>query len=100
MKDRKGLMVDDCLIVQLRIQLFQLLPDVSDMPERRVKPASAPDACRVHGSLTLNKVAGNFHVTAGKALPIAGAHAYMTGFMDRTDYNFSHWIEKNIVYVT
>ena len=22
--------------------------------------------CRVHGALTLNKVAGNFHVTAGK----------------------------------
>lgn len=66
----------------------------SDMPERRLKPASAPDACRVHGSLTLNKVAGNFHVTAGKVLPIAGAHAHMTGFMDRADYNFSHRIEK------
>ena len=64
------------------------------MPERRLKPASAPDACRVHGSLTLNKVAGNFHVTAGKVLPIAGAHAHMTGFMDRADYNFSHRIEK------
>ena len=64
------------------------------MPERRVKPASVPDACRVHGSLTLNKVAGNFHVTAGKVLPIAGAHAHMTGFMDRADYNFSHRIEK------
>jgi len=66
----------------------------SDMPERRLKPANAPDACRVHGSLTLNKVAGNFHVTAGKVLPIAGAHAHMTGFMDRADYNFSHRIEK------
>ena len=75
------------------MKLFQLIV-VSDMPERRVKPASAPDACRVHGSLTLNKVAGNFHVTAGKVLPIAGAHAHMTGFMDRTDYNFSHRIEK------
>ena len=67
---------------------------VLDMPERRLKPANAPDACRVHGSLTLNKVAGNFHVTAGKVLPIAGAHAHMTGFMDRADYNFSHRIEK------
>ena len=64
------------------------------MPERRVKPATVKDACRVHGSLTLNKVAGNFHVTAGKVLPIAGAHAHMTGFMDRSDYNFSHRIEK------
>jgi len=66
----------------------------SDLPQRRVKPNRAQDACRVHGSLTLNKVAGNFHVTAGKVLPIAGAHAHMTGFMDMTDYNFTHRIEK------
>ena len=65
-----------------------------DLPQRRVKPNRAQDACRVHGSLTLNKVAGNFHVTAGKVLPIAGAHAHMTGFMDMTDYNFTHRIEK------
>lgn len=24
------------------------------------------DACRIHGSFKVNKVAGNFHVTAGK----------------------------------
>ena len=24
------------------------------------------DACRVHGSFEVNKVAGNFHITAGK----------------------------------
>ena len=65
------------------------------MPQRRIKPQTPHDACRVHGGLTLNKVAGNFHVTAGKVLPIAGAHAHMTGFMDKTDYNFTHrnaWI--------
>ena len=28
------------------------------------------NACRVHGALTLNKVAGNFHVTAGKVTTI------------------------------
>ena len=82
----------------------------------------------MHGALTLNKVAGNFHVTAGKVttiiflgnfsrnvifvgnlpttvslatilclmefspqvLPIMGAHAHMTGFMETSDYNFSH----------
>ena len=66
----------------------------SDLPPRRVQPNHAHDACRVHGTLTLNKVAGNFHVTAGKVLPIAGAHAHMTGFMDKTDYNFTHRIEK------
>ena len=64
------------------------------MPARRVEPAIAHDACRVHGALTLNKVAGNFHVTAGKVLPIMGAHAHMTGFMEKEDYNFTHRIEK------
>ena len=65
------------------------------MPQRRLKPSQPHDACRVYGALTLNKVAGNFHVTAGKVLPIAGAHAHMTGFMEKTDYNFTHrngWI--------
>jgi len=66
----------------------------ADLPERKITPQSKPDACRVHGSLTLNKVAGNFHVTAGKVLPIMGAHAHMSGFMEPSDYNFSHRIEK------
>jgi len=66
----------------------------ADLPERKVQPITPHDACRVHGSLTLNKVAGNFHVTAGKVLPIMGAHAHMTGFMETRDYNFSHRIEK------
>ena len=39
-----------------------------DMPGRRNQPETAHDACRIHGSLTLNKVAGNFHVTAGKVI--------------------------------
>jgi len=66
----------------------------ADMPARRVEPDVGHDACRVHGALTLNKVAGNFHVTAGKVLPIMGAHAHMTGFMEKADYNFTHRIEK------
>lgn len=66
----------------------------ADMPARRHQMSQPKDACRVHGALTLNKVAGNFHVTAGKVLPIMGAHAHMTGFMETADYNFSHRIEK------
>ena len=38
----------------------------SEMPSRKVQAEGHKDACRVHGALTLNKVAGNFHVTAGK----------------------------------
>jgi len=65
-----------------------------NLPERRQIPGRPHDACRIHGSLTLNKVAGNFHITAGKVLPIMGAHAHMTGFMEPSDYNFTHRIEK------
>jgi len=34
-------------------------------------------ACRLHGKLELNKVAGNFHVTAGKTLPLLRGHAHI-----------------------
>ncbi|CAK9831168.1 Endoplasmic reticulum-Golgi intermediate compartment protein 2 [Anthophora retusa] len=38
----------------------------SEMPKRTHQPSYAPNACRIHGSLNVNKVAGNFHITAGK----------------------------------
>lgn len=34
-------------------------------------------ACRLYGSLELNKVAGNFHITAGKTLPLPRGHAHV-----------------------
>ena len=34
--------------------------------DREDNPEGENDACRVHGSLEVNKVAGNFHITAGK----------------------------------
>ena len=42
--------------------LFNSLPYRKD-GEKQDKPY---DACRVHGSFEVNKVAGNFHITAGK----------------------------------
>jgi hypothetical protein len=33
---------------------------------REDRPHTKPDGCRLHGTLTVNKVAGNFHITAGK----------------------------------
>lgn len=65
-----------------------------EMPGRRTKPDVPHDACRIHGTLTLNKVAGNFHVTAGKVLPIPGAHAHLASFLGDHEYNFTHRIEK------
>ena len=58
----------------------------------RPQPERRPDACRVHGSLVLNKVAGNFHITAGKAIGLpTGQHAHISAFLDG-NYNFSHRI--------
>ena len=51
-------------------------------------------SCRLHGTLELNKVAGNFHITAGKTLPLPRGHAHIAAFMSERDYNFSHRIVK------
>ena len=61
------------------------------MPEREDKPDYPPDGCRLVGSLEVNKVAGNFHVTAGKSLPLMGSHMHLA-MVDSDKYNFSHRI--------
>ncbi|XP_076471657.1 endoplasmic reticulum-Golgi intermediate compartment protein 2-like isoform X1 [Babylonia areolata] len=64
------------------------------MPPREDKKSGTPDACRVHGSLEVSKVAGNFHVTAGKSVPvIPKGHAHIALMIDTSDYNFSHRID-------
>ncbi|XP_076035126.1 endoplasmic reticulum-Golgi intermediate compartment protein 2 [Oratosquilla oratoria] len=65
-----------------------------DMPSRREFPAREMDACRLHGSLTTHKVAGNFHITAGKTIQLPRGHAHLAVFMDDSDYNFTHRIDK------
>ncbi|CAL1530423.1 unnamed protein product [Lymnaea stagnalis] len=68
---------------------------IGGMPKRKgPEPEGQPDACRIHGSLEVNKVAGNFHVTAGKSVPvIPRGHAHLAMMMDTADYNFSHRID-------
>lgn len=66
----------------------------AQLPERRTTPNEPHDACRIHGSLTLNKVSGNFHVAAGKTVPLMRGHAHLTGFFDEKDYNFTHRIDR------
>ncbi|XP_035217471.1 endoplasmic reticulum-Golgi intermediate compartment protein 2-like isoform X2 [Stegodyphus dumicola] len=53
-----------------------------------------PNACRLKGSLVVNKVSGNFHITAGKHIPLAAGHAHISAFLKDSDYNFSHRIER------
>ncbi|KAI4501515.1 hypothetical protein M0802_003392 [Mischocyttarus mexicanus] len=66
----------------------------SEMPERTHEPSYTPDACRIHGSINANKVAGNFHITAGKSLPLPRDHIHISAFMTSKDYNFTHRINK------
>uniref|UniRef100_A0A146KX15 Endoplasmic reticulum-Golgi intermediate compartment protein 2 n=1 Tax=Lygus hesperus TaxID=30085 RepID=A0A146KX15_LYGHE len=64
----------------------------SAVPKRSTIPNQAPDACRVFGSLELNKVAGNLHITAGKSLNLPDGHIHLPVFMFQSAYNFSHRI--------
>lgn len=57
--------------------------------------SSSPDSCRLYGTLTVKKVAGNLHVTSGKHIPLPIGHAHVSFVMGPQGmYNFSHRIEK------
>uniref|UniRef100_A0A1W7RAJ2 Endoplasmic reticulum-Golgi intermediate compartment protein 2 n=1 Tax=Hadrurus spadix TaxID=141984 RepID=A0A1W7RAJ2_9SCOR len=63
------------------------------LPSREKTTNKEPDACRLYGTLVVNKVAGNFHITAGKHIPHPAGHAHLSAFLRDKDYNFSHRIE-------
>lgn len=64
------------------------------MPQRDPTDTTPKNGCRVHGTLVVNKVAGNFHVTAGKSVPvIPRGHAHLSLMVSEKDYNFSHRID-------
>lgn len=52
------------------------------------------DACRIHGSLSVRKVAGNFHVTTGRSVPHPQGHAHLNIFVPQNELNFSHRIDS------
>lgn len=54
----------------------------SSMPPREDGEAKTTDACRFYGTLVVNKVAGNFHITAGKSVPVfPRGHAHLSLMM-------------------
>ncbi|XP_015110278.1 endoplasmic reticulum-Golgi intermediate compartment protein 2 [Diachasma alloeum] len=67
---------------------------MGEMPKRSTEPSHPPDACRIYGSINVNKVAGNFHITAGKSLSLPRGHVHISAFMTSQDYNFTHRINK------
>uniref|UniRef100_A0A3Q2ZVD7 Endoplasmic reticulum-Golgi intermediate compartment protein n=1 Tax=Kryptolebias marmoratus TaxID=37003 RepID=A0A3Q2ZVD7_KRYMA len=55
--------------------------------------AGSLTACRIHGHLYVNKVAGNFHITVGKSIPHPRGHAHLAALVSHDSYNFSHRID-------
>jgi hypothetical protein len=70
---------------------FNDLP--SDIGEREDLPNREKDACRIHGTFDLNKVAGNMHIIYGKSISFFGNHAHVVNMMSNTPSNFSHRID-------
>lgn len=61
-----------------------------NLPERSIKPNKPFDTCRV----TLDKVAGNFHITAGKSIHFASGHIHISNLYNEVPLNFSHRINR------
>nr|ACN10210.1 Endoplasmic reticulum-Golgi intermediate compartment protein 2 [Salmo salar]ACN12565.1 Endoplasmic reticulum-Golgi intermediate compartment protein 2 [Salmo salar] len=91
------------LMIQDRLREEHSLQDVifktvlkgspTALPPREDSPSQSPAACRIHGHLYVNKVAGNFHITVGKAIPHPRGHAHLAALVSHDTYNFSHRID-------
>ncbi|XP_068595599.1 endoplasmic reticulum-Golgi intermediate compartment protein 2 [Brachionichthys hirsutus] len=60
---------------------------------QRGDASTSRSACRIHGHLFVNKVAGNFHITVGKSIPHPRGHAHLAALVSHDNYNFSHRID-------
>lgn len=60
---------------------------------KAVEVSGKKDSCRIHGSIDVKKVAGNFHVTVGKSVQHPQGHAHLNVFVPREMVNFSHRID-------
>ncbi|XP_043914840.1 endoplasmic reticulum-Golgi intermediate compartment protein 2-like isoform X1 [Protopterus annectens] len=62
-------------------------------PESEVLAVGSHNACRIYGSLKINKVAGNFHITLGRSIALRSAHAHLSYTLSEEEYNFTHRID-------
>ncbi|XP_042352691.1 endoplasmic reticulum-Golgi intermediate compartment protein 2-like [Plectropomus leopardus] len=90
------------LHIQERLRVEHALQDVLFKAAIKGAPPALPqsegspttlNACRIHGHLYVNKVAGNFHVTVGKSIPHPRGHAHLAALVSHDSYNFSHRID-------
>ncbi|MEQ2175821.1 Endoplasmic reticulum-Golgi intermediate compartment protein 2 [Goodea atripinnis] len=63
------------------------------LPPREDAPQEPLNACRIHGHVYVNKVAGNLHITVGKPIHHPQGHAHIAAFVSHEAYNFSHRID-------
>ncbi|XP_059192018.1 endoplasmic reticulum-Golgi intermediate compartment protein 2-like [Centropristis striata] len=75
--------------VLFKAALKEAPPDQSQSEDSTINLS----ACRIHGHLYVNKVAGNFHVTVGKSIPHPRGHAHLAALVSHDSYNFSHRID-------
>lgn len=56
--------------------------------------AEAGEGCQVSGQLTVNKVAGNFHIAHGESIVRDGRHIHQFNPQEAPGYNISHTIHS------
>lgn len=66
--------------------------EIPKREEATINPGSKT-SCRIHGSMDVKKVAGNFHVTIGRSIPHPQGHAHLNMFIPKDTLNFSHRID-------
>uniref|UniRef100_A0A1A7YGR6 Endoplasmic reticulum-Golgi intermediate compartment protein n=2 Tax=Iconisemion striatum TaxID=60296 RepID=A0A1A7YGR6_9TELE len=90
------------LHIQERLKVEHSLQDVlfksamKGVPPSQSRSEDSPSsltACRIHGHLFVNKVAGNFHITVGKSIPHPRGHAHLAALVSHDSFNFSHRID-------
>uniref|UniRef100_A0A8C9XJ13 Endoplasmic reticulum-Golgi intermediate compartment protein n=1 Tax=Sander lucioperca TaxID=283035 RepID=A0A8C9XJ13_SANLU len=90
------------LHIQERLRVEHALQDVLFKAAMKGAPPAEPqsedspttlNACRIHGHLYVNKVAGNFHVTVGKSIPHPRGHAHLAALVSHdTNHMFQYFI--------
>ncbi|XP_062245585.1 endoplasmic reticulum-Golgi intermediate compartment protein 2 [Platichthys flesus] len=90
------------LHIQERLRVEHALQDIifkaalkgdPPAPDHRDDSITSLTACRIHGHMYVNKVAGNFHITVGKSIPHPRGHAHLAALVSHDSYNFSHRID-------
>lgn len=90
-EDSKGMAYDDA---RVHITKVALAADGRVAAGVGVHPDGAP-GCKLKGTLTVRKVAGNFHVAAGHAFGMGDGHfAYSVSPLDFASYNASHIVRE------